>query len=144
MMLSEWNSVIVHIDMDAFFAQIEERDFPWIRGKPVIIGEWSVPAIGPELYGFGEDPFDRPLDWSWPQVVRNQKERGEVYNACMMQLASMDFIVGAGWFKPIDVNSLTRRANRGLINGNFQPYSEMISAIKETHREIKEKMNLKY
>ena len=84
-------------------------------GKPVIIGEWSVPAIGPELYGFGVDPYDRPLDWSWPQVVRSQVERGEVYRACMLQLASMDFIVGAGWFKPIDVNSPIRRANRGLI-----------------------------
>jgi len=38
MMFSGWSSVIVHFDMDAFFAQIEERDFPWIRGKPVIIG----------------------------------------------------------------------------------------------------------
>ncbi len=113
-------------------------------GKPVIIGEWSVPAIGPELYSFGEDPFNRPLDWSWPQVVRNQQERGEVYNACMMQLASMDFVVGAGWFKPIDVNSSTRRANRGLINGKFQPYSEMISAIKVTNLGIKEKMKLQY
>ncbi|MFC2080750.1 beta-galactosidase [Bacteroidota bacterium] len=111
-------------------------------GKPVIIGEWSVPAIGPELYGFGVDPYDRPMDWSWPQVVRSQKERGEVYRACMMQLASMDFIVGAGWFKPIDVNSPIRRANRGLINGNFEPYEEMVNAIKETNGIIKEKMNL--
>jgi hypothetical protein len=111
-------------------------------GKPVIIGEWSVPAIGQELYGFGVDPYDRPLDWSWPQVVRSQKERGEVYRACMLQLASMDFIVGAGWFKPIDVNSPIRRANRGLINGNFEPYEEMVDAIKETNGIIKEKMNL--
>jgi hypothetical protein len=111
-------------------------------GKPVIIGEWSVPAISQELYGFGVDPYDRPMDWSWPQVVRNQKERGEVYQACMMQLASMDFVVGAGWYKPIDVNSPIRRANRGLINGNFEPYAEMVRMIKETNENLKEKMNL--
>ncbi len=34
----EWEQIIAHIDMDAFFAQIEERDHPGLRGKPVIIG----------------------------------------------------------------------------------------------------------
>ncbi|HYF37278.1 MAG TPA: DNA polymerase IV [Prosthecobacter sp.] len=30
--------VIFHIDMDAFFASIEQRDYPEYRGKPVIVG----------------------------------------------------------------------------------------------------------
>ena len=29
---------IIHIDMDAFFAAIEQRDFPELRGQPVIVG----------------------------------------------------------------------------------------------------------
>ena len=34
----QWPRKIIHLDMDAFFAAIEQRDFPQYRGKPVVVG----------------------------------------------------------------------------------------------------------
>lgn len=30
--------IILHIDMDCFFAQIEERENPQFKGAPIIVG----------------------------------------------------------------------------------------------------------
>ncbi len=32
------NRKIIHIDMDAFYASIEQRDNPKYKGKPLIVG----------------------------------------------------------------------------------------------------------
>ncbi len=44
-MSAEWPRVIVHADMDAFYAAIEQLDDPALRGRPLLIGPPSARGV---------------------------------------------------------------------------------------------------
>src|SRR5881398_2189085 len=44
---------ILHADVDSFFASVEQRDDPRLRGRPVIVGAWVVLAASYEAKAFG-------------------------------------------------------------------------------------------
>ncbi len=48
-------ATILHADLDAFFASVEQRDDPTLRGRPVAVGGWVVTAASYEAKAFGVD-----------------------------------------------------------------------------------------
>ncbi len=53
MFVSSDSASILHADLDAFFASVEQRDDPRLRGRPVIVGMGVVLAASYEAKAFG-------------------------------------------------------------------------------------------
>jgi len=50
---SEQQATILHADVDSFFASVEQRDDPRLRGRPVIVGAGVVLAASYEAKAYG-------------------------------------------------------------------------------------------
>jgi len=82
---------IIHIDMDAFFASVEQRDNPELQGKPVAVGgsraRGVVAAASYEARRFGvfSAMASRIAQQKCPQLIF-VKPRFEVYSAVSRQI----------------------------------------------------------
>ena len=60
-MFVSYEATILHADLDAFYASVEQRDDPGLRGRPVIVGTGVVLAAGYEAKAHGADRDERAL-----------------------------------------------------------------------------------
>src|SRR5690606_41096835 len=87
---------IIHVDMDAFYASVEQRDNPDLRGKPVAVGgsrdRGVVAAASYEARRFGVHSAlaSKIAAQRCPQLIF-VKPRFEVYSAVSRQIREIFF-----------------------------------------------------
>ncbi|MEO0770498.1 MAG: DNA polymerase IV [Cyanobacteria bacterium J06649_4] len=88
---------IIHVDMDAFYASVEQRDNPTLRGKPVVVGgspdkRGAVCAASYEArrYGIHSAMPSRSAAQRCPHLIFI-KPRFDVYRAVSHQIRSIFF-----------------------------------------------------
>jgi DNA polymerase-4 len=113
---------IIHIDMDAFYASVEQRDNPELRGKPVAVGgsreRGVVAAASYEARAFG-------VHSAMPSITAKRKcpdlifvkPRFDAYKAISLQIREI-FAAYTPIIEPLSLDEAylhVTEQNRGLV-----------------------------
>jgi DNA polymerase-4 len=133
---------IIHIDMDAFYASVEQRDFPEYRGKPLVVGgspegRGVVAAASYEVRKFGVHsamPAAKAIRLC-PHAIF-VKPRFEVYRKVSKQIREI-FFKFTDLVEPLSLDEAYLDVTENHIN---LPSATLIA--KKIRQLIKEKTNL--
>lgn len=128
---------IIHVDMDAFFASVEQRDFPELRGKPIAVGGSSaggvVAAASYEARKFGVFSAmpSRLAKQKCPQLIF-VKHRFDVYREVSLQIRQI-FHAYTDIVEPLSLDEafLDITENKPQIDSAIQIAREIKSKIKQ-------------
>jgi DNA polymerase-4 len=132
---------IIHIDMDAFFASVEQRDFPELRGKPVAVGGSSergvVAAASYEArkYGVRSAMASRTAKKKCPALVF-VKPRFEVYKQVSAQIRSI-FAEYTPLIEPLSLDEAYLD-----VTENLRGMKSATMIAEEIRKKVKEKTRL--
>ncbi|MGL5562941.1 MAG: DNA polymerase IV [Tannerellaceae bacterium] len=126
---------IIHVDMDAFYASVEQRDNPEFRGKPVAVGHAGprgvVAAASYEArkYGVRSAMSSQAALKKCPNLIFTHP-RFEVYKSVSMQIRSI-FLEYTPLVEPLSLDEAFLDVTFNLVNN---PSATLIA------KEIKEKI----
>jgi DNA polymerase IV len=131
---------IVHIDMDAFYASVEQRDEPRYRGKPLVVGgsphqRGAVAAASYEARKFGiySATPSRTAYQKCPSVIF-VKPRFEVYRAISEQIREI-FYRYTDWVEPLALDEAyldVTQNKRGISSATLIAQEIKACIFKET------------
>jgi nucleotidyltransferase/DNA polymerase involved in DNA repair len=144
--------IIAHIDLDAFFASVEEREKPWLKGLPIVVGADPLGGEGRGVvstanykareYGVGSA---LPITKAW-KLCESARERGEPACAFIVpkfgkyEIASREVFEIVG--KYTDVVQKTSVDEAYLDFSKCKSYRRAVEVARSLKSEIQEKTKL--
>ncbi len=140
--MSTVSGTILHVDMDAFFAAIEQRDHPELRGRPVVVGAppdqrgvVSTCSYEARQYGIHSAMPSRTAHRLCPHAVF-LPVRGRVYTEVSRQLTRI-FLSITPLVEKVSIDEAFLD-----VSGVLRKFGDPVAVARELKRRITEELKL--